>query len=132
VFDLEHPRHDCGAGPDRGYANAAAGANPTEGQPTTGEPTAEAIARKVIDTGMSVRELEALMRAANAPAGTAGAKSSGAAKPAKDADTRALERKLSDVLGLDVSIDHRGDGGTLHIKYKDLDQLDAVLRKLGG
>ena len=33
-------------------------------------------------------------------------------------------------LGLDVTIDHRGEGGTLHIKYKDLDQLDAVLRKL--
>jgi len=31
-----------------------------------------------------------------------------------------------------VTIDHRGEGGTLHIKYKDLDQLDGVLRKLGG
>jgi ParB family chromosome partitioning protein len=48
----------------------------------------------------------------------------------KDADTRALERRLSDALGLDVSVDQRGDGGTLHIKYRDLDQLDAVLRKL--
>ena len=50
----------------------------------------------------------------------------------KDADTRALERRLSDALGLEVKVDHRGDGGTLHIKYKDLDQLDAVLRKLGA
>jgi ParB family chromosome partitioning protein len=49
---------------------------------------------------------------------------------AKDADTRALERRLSDTLGLDVSIDHRGEGGTLHIKYRNLDQLDAVLKKL--
>jgi ParB family chromosome partitioning protein len=48
----------------------------------------------------------------------------------KDADTRALEKKLSDALGLDVTVDHRGQGGTLHIKYRDLDQLDAVLRKL--
>jgi ParB family chromosome partitioning protein len=31
-----------------------------------------------------------------------------------------------------VKVDHRGDGGTLHIKYRDLDQLDGVLRKLGG
>jgi ParB family transcriptional regulator, chromosome partitioning protein len=31
---------------------------------------------------------------------------------------------------LDVKVDHRGHGGTLHIKYKDLDQLDGVLRKL--
>jgi len=29
-----------------------------------------------------------------------------------------------------VTVDHRGQGGTLHIKYRDLDQLDAVLRKL--
>jgi len=29
-----------------------------------------------------------------------------------------------------VTIDHRGEGGTLHIKYNDLDQLDGVLRKL--
>ena len=41
---------------------------------------------------------------------------------------RALSRAGS--LGLDVSIDQRGEGGTLHIKYRDLDQLDAVLRKL--
>jgi ParB family chromosome partitioning protein len=98
-----------------------------------GEPKAEAIAHKAIDLGMSVRQLEALMRAVHAePAGAAGAKASGAAKPAKDANIRALERQLSDALGLDVSIDTRGEGGTLHIKYKDLDQLDAVLRKLGG
>ena len=49
----------------------------------------------------------------------------------KDADTKALERRLSDALGLEVAVDHRADGGgTLHIKYRDLDQLDAVLRKL--
>jgi hypothetical protein len=41
-------------------------------------------------------------------------------------------RRLSHALGLEVTVDHRGDGGTLHIKYKDLDQLDAVLKKLGG
>ena len=51
---------------------------------------------------------------------------------AKDADTRALERRLSDSLGLEVVIDDKGGKGTLSIKYKDLDQLDAVLRKLGA
>jgi len=57
------------------------------------------------------------------------AKGSGATK---DPDTRALEKRLSDALGLDVSVDHRGEGGTLRIKYRNLEQLDAVLRKLGG
>ena len=52
------------------------------------------------------------------------------AAKAKDADTRALEKRLSDALGLAVSVDHKGESGTLHIKYKDLDQLDAVLHKL--
>ena len=49
---------------------------------------------------------------------------------AKDPDTKALEKKLSDALGLAVSVDHRGQGGTLHIKYRDLEQLDGVIRKL--
>ena len=56
----------------------------------------------------------------------------GTSAPAKDADTRALERRLTDALGLEVSIDHRGEKGTLSVKYTDLDQLDAVVRKLGG
>lgn len=50
----------------------------------------------------------------------------------KDPDTRALERRLSNALGLDVSVDHRGERGTLRIKYHNLEQLDAVLKKLGG
>jgi len=51
--------------------------------------------------------------------------------PGKDADTRALEKRLCDALGLDVSIDHKPSGsGTLRIKYGDLEQLDAVLKKL--
>ena len=43
---------------------------------------------------------------------------------------RTMIRRLSEALGLDVTVDHRGQGGTLHIKYRDLDQLDGVLRKL--
>ena len=48
----------------------------------------------------------------------------------KDADTLALEKRVSDALGLQVSVDHRAKGGTLHIHYRDLDQLDEVLRRL--
>ncbi len=56
-----------------------------------------------------------------------------AAKPArteKDPDTRALEKALQDVLGLTVSIDHKGSGGELRIKYKTLEQLDGLCRRL--
>jgi ParB family chromosome partitioning protein len=34
------------------------------------------------------------------------------------------------VLGLKVSVDHRNPGGTVQIKYTDLDQLDEILRRL--
>ena len=42
----------------------------------------------------------------------------------------ALEKRISDVLGLAVSIDHRETGGTVHIRYGDLEQLDEILRRL--
>ena len=49
----------------------------------------------------------------------------------KDADTRALEKTLSDALGLVVEIDHQGgESGELRIHYKTLDQLDAVCHRL--
>lgn len=98
-----------------------------------GQPNAEQIAQEIIDKGLSVRQLEADMRTdAAARARDVARDARGQASAAKDADTRALEKRLSDALGLEVNVDHRGEGGTLRIKYRDLDQLDAVLRKLGG
>jgi ParB family chromosome partitioning protein len=94
---------------------------------------AEQLARRAMQSDMSVRQLENEVRAdrmRHAP--DAPATAAKRAKPAKDADTRALEKRVSDALGLEVTVDHRGEGGTLHVKYRDLDQLDVVLRKLGG
>jgi ParB family chromosome partitioning protein len=96
-----------------------------------GQPNAEAIAQEIVAKGWSVRQLEDDMRKDGAAQARAVKREGkGHISGAKDADTRALEKRLSDTLGLDVSIDHRGKGGTLHIKYKDLDQLDTVLKKL--
>jgi len=102
-----------------------------------GHVNAQILAEMAIDEGYSVRQLEEWVREHEGKPGDATfeaqqKKIRAGVAAAKDADTRALERRLSDALGLDVTVDHRGDGGTLHIKYKDLDQLDAVLRKLGG
>ena len=98
-----------------------------------GQPNAEQIAQEIIDKGLSVRQLEADLRTdAAALARNVARDARGQASAAKDANTRALEKRLSDALGLEVSVDHRGEGGTLRIKYRDLDQLDAVLRRLGG
>jgi ParB family chromosome partitioning protein len=99
-----------------------------------GQPNAELIAHEIIDKGWSVRDLEADMRkdvAAQLRDVRREAKGFVVNLP-KDPDTRALERRLSDALGLDVSVDHRGESGTLRIKYRNLEQLDAVLKKLGG
>lgn len=99
-----------------------------------GQPNAELIAHEIIDNGWSVRDLEADMRkdvAGQLRDMRREAKGFVVNIP-KDADTHALERRLSNVLGLDVSVDHRGESGTLRIKYRNLEQLDAVLKKLGG
>jgi ParB family chromosome partitioning protein len=93
-----------------------------------GQPNAEQIAKEIVAKGWSVRQVEDALRKDGAAQARA-AKAKGAAG-AKDADTRALEKRLSDTLGLEVTIDHRGKGGTLHIKYSDLDQLDTVIKKL--
>ena len=98
-----------------------------------GQPNALALAEEIVKRNLNVRQVEAWMRKDGAgQARDVRNEAKGHTSGEKDANTRALERKLSDVLGLEVAVHHRGEGGVLHIHYKDLDQLDAVLRKLGG
>ena len=92
-----------------------------------GQPNALELADDIIKRGLNVRQVEAAMR----KEGSRQARDVAGTLRAKDPDTKALERRLSDALGLEVTVDHRANGsGTLRIKYKDLDQLDGVLRKL--
>ncbi len=98
-----------------------------------GHVNAQLFAEMAIDEGFSVRQLEEWVREeVGQPGDTTfdAVQKKSRDAPGKNANTRALERRLSDILGLEVTVDQRGDGGTLHIKYRDLDQLDAVLRKL--
>ena len=97
-----------------------------------GQPNAERIAQEIIDKGLSVRQLEADMRKEDGAEAPRKGRETKGSDATKDPDTRALEKRLSDALGLEVGVDHRGEGGTLRIKYRNLEQLDAVLRKLGG
>jgi ParB family chromosome partitioning protein len=87
---------------------------------------ADSIAERIVAQGLSVRDVERLAQNA---AERANRKTSPIVDD-KDADTRALEKSLSDVLGLLVTIAHHGDGGELRIRYKTLDQLDSVCSKL--
>jgi ParB family transcriptional regulator, chromosome partitioning protein len=97
-----------------------------------GQPNALEIAQEIIAKGWNVRQVEEEMRQdGERQARDVRREARGSIKPTgKDADTRALEKRLSDTLGLEVTVDHRGKGGVLHIKYKDLEQLDEVLKKL--
>jgi ParB family chromosome partitioning protein len=96
-----------------------------------GQPNALELAQDIIKRGLNVRQVEADMRKDSAgQARDLKRDAKGHTSGAKDADTKALEKRLSDVLGLSVSVDHKRDGGTLHIKYRDLDQLDAIIKKL--
>jgi ParB family transcriptional regulator, chromosome partitioning protein len=82
------------------------------------------LANKIISLGLSVREAENLVRKVSTLP---------TAKPKKDkdADTRALEKQLSETTGLRVEIKAQGrEGGTLVIKYKTLEQLDDVTHRL--
>jgi ParB family transcriptional regulator, chromosome partitioning protein len=88
------------------------------------------VAKRVLDEGLSVRQVEEIAQNDNADPTKTEAPTAKPAKVEKDPDTRALEKALQDVLGLTVSIDHKGKGGELRIKYKTLEQLDGLCRRL--
>jgi len=86
----------------------------------------ESLAKQIIDDGLSVREAEALAQDQGKRGGAAPKKAE------KDADTKALERRLSDRLGLVIAINHKANGsGEIRVKYRNVDQLEAFCKQLG-
>jgi ParB family transcriptional regulator, chromosome partitioning protein len=86
-------------------------------------------AKLVMAKGLSVRQTEALVRKA----------SKGEAKPrapraasGNDADIMALERQLSDLLGLRTEIKHEARHGSVTLHYSSLEQLDMICQRLSG
>lgn len=95
-----------------------------------GRADAEDLARMIVERGLNVREVEALVQA-----GAAVANGHGGARTAKekDADTKAFEKELGDVLGLKVEIKRgSGESGNLVIKYGNFDQLEYIRLRLAG
>lgn len=93
---------------------------------------AEGIARKIVKEGLSVRAVEALVRAG---------KGGGRKAPleyksidgGRDPDIVAVERHLSELLGIGVGIVYAGEGkGALTLKFASLDQLDMICQRLSG
>ncbi len=92
-------------------------------------PDPAALAREVIERGLNVRETEAMARKAQGGGDKPRTAPRAPAGP-KDADTRALEEDLADVLGLDIEIIDRGGAGELRIAYATLEQLDDLCQRL--
>lgn len=91
-----------------------------------GHHDSERLAEEIVARDMNVRDVEALVR-------KPGGRTRGANGGARDADTRALEERLREVLGLGVELRHRADGtGELRLAYRTLEQLDALTRRLLG
>lgn len=89
-----------------------------------------AVAKRVVGSGLSVRQTEALARKIGVNSGKT---KSSTSNRQKDADTKVLENDLSAVLGMSVVIDHRAGGeGRLTIQYKTLDQLDQLCQTLSS
>jgi len=83
------------------------------------------LAERIVALDLSVRETETAVRK---PGAAPRRNRSG-----KDADTLALEKALSDALGLTVAIDHKiGIGGEVRIRYRTLEQLDVICHRLKG
>jgi ParB family chromosome partitioning protein len=93
-----------------------------------GRPDAEAMARQVVEKDLNVRQVEAMVQDLAAQDGRPPKRRP---RAEKHPDTLALEKSMSDALGLVVVLDHRGEhGGEIRIRYRSLEQLDEVARRL--
>jgi len=87
-----------------------------------GDPDPEARAREIIAGALNVRQAEQRSRV----------KKKGIHRAAvEDPNIKAVETSVSNALGLLVKVIHRGDkGGEVRISYKNLEQLDDLIRRL--
>lgn len=95
-----------------------------------GREDAETLAKRIVEDEMSVRAVEQMVQEIERPGG----KTAKTREPsAKDPDTRAFEKDLSDSLGLKVEIKKgSGESGVLTISYGNFDQLDYIRQRLVG
>ena len=86
---------------------------------------AERLAQEVIEGGLNVRDTEALVRRE-----TTGQRPDRRAGAVADPHVKELEERLTSHLGLEVGIRAKRSGGVLTIRYRDLGQLDGLIRRL--
>ena len=87
-----------------------------------GSPDPDALAKEILAGGLNVRQAEKKLREPRLER----------PKPAgKNADTKAVEHRLSNALGMNIEIEDKGrKGGTLKIHYRTLEQLDDIIQRL--
>ena len=96
-------------------------------------PDPERLAKTIVDGDLTVRQAESLARRSQEPSVKPAVPRQPARSPAdKDADTRALEQDLSEVLGLSVEIIDRNGAGEVRVRYTSLEQLDGLCQRLSG
>lgn len=90
------------------------------------------LAKLIVRDGLSVRATEALVKKQHQGEGDQPAPRSRNLNAGKDADTRALEKDLSAILAMKVSINHKpgSETGQVVLTYENLDQLDDLCAKL--
>ncbi|MDH7798005.1 MULTISPECIES: ParB/RepB/Spo0J family partition protein [unclassified Beijerinckia] len=92
-------------------------------------PDPDAVAQRAVAQGLSVRDLEKMVQEQSAPKATAAGPRK--AKAEKDADTRQIERELSEATGVKVTIEaNNPDNGQVVLRYTSFDQLDAIIERL--
>ncbi|WP_296613764.1 ParB/RepB/Spo0J family partition protein [Sphingomonas sp.] len=97
-----------------------------------GVPDVERLAAEVVARGLSVRETERLAKVAKDDGASSGHGGGGSGSHGRNADIAALERQLTDVIGLGVKITYGAKGGAVTVSYSTLDQLDMVCQRLTG
>jgi len=82
------------------------------------------LAKRIVDDGLSVRDVERLVASANA------SQPENQNRLEKGADLKAVETELGNALGVAVNVSARGEAGTISIKFKTADQFDHIRKKL--
>ncbi|MBL4853407.1 MAG: ParB/RepB/Spo0J family partition protein [Robiginitomaculum sp.] len=88
-------------------------------------PDPQALADAIVQDGLSVRAAERWANTARKAL-----RNSRPGDDVRDANLHAIERKMSQNLGMNVTITHKNPGGTLSIRYKTLEQFDALIKQL--
>ena len=94
---------------------------PGQTRPLVGRDDAAALASQILNKGLSARQVEKLVAAQDRPPKE---------QPVKDTNLVALEDELASTTGLDVTVTVKNQGGVISIKYEDLDQFDAIIKRL--